>query len=103
MIPYFKILFLFLEWLSNTELQEIADNLNLDESDLEENLIDDDDEWDEWDIPSDSEALGANQDEMLVESDDEGGYCNLEGDVENSSDEDLPLVYLIPREKKENG
>ena len=74
----------------------------MDESDLDENISSDDDEWDEWNRATDTEVLGTIHDETLVENDEEGGDGILEGDADDisSSDDDLPLIHLIPKGKK---
>ncbi|KAG5864086.1 hypothetical protein JTB14_033510 [Gonioctena quinquepunctata] len=78
---------------------DIADNLNLDESDLDENFLENDDGWDEWDSPIN--VFGAGQDEMVVESDEDDENKGGSKD-NNSSDDDSPLVNLIPKGKERN-
>ena len=69
---------------------------------MDGNISSDDDEWDEWNSPTDTEDLGTIHDETLVENDEEGGDGTLEGDADDisSSDDDLPLINLIPKGKK---
>lgn len=68
---------------------------------MDENLLDDDDEWGAWDEPSEIQTFGASQDQMILENDQEEDD-NLGCELENSSswDDDLPLINLIPIGKK---
>ncbi|KAK9681086.1 hypothetical protein QE152_g38583 [Popillia japonica] len=78
--------------LTAAELQELADNLNLDESDVDDNILCDTEE-DEDDCGVNEQGLGTYHNQILgTESEDD--------QANESSDDDLPLINLLPSGKK---
>lgn len=90
------MLFLFLGPLTRTELQEIAEHANLNNSDLNHSLFpDSEDDEDVWDEPRNINALC--QDETIFESDEECGvdHAKISGRSEDDSDDNVPLATRL--------
>jgi Transposase IS4 len=89
-----KFYLFFTVRLTEAELQDIANNVNLNESDLDEDLLlGSDDDVEEF-LPATQYVgmIGANQD--TIPNDD------LVSNNSTSSDEDVPLINYLPKNKK---
>lgn len=81
--------------LTDAELEDLANNINLDESDVDEDLLLGSDDDDEEIFPAAQGVgiVGANQDTIPDDND-------FASNRSASSDEDIPLINYLPRSKK---